>query len=42
MLSFTEGSTLFNGKSEPNYATKGCLNLAIMLGTILIDSNWLI
>ena len=41
-LALRRKSILFYGKSEPNYSTKSCLNFAIMLGTILIDSNWLV
>jgi len=42
ILSFTEESILFYGKSEYNYFTRNCLNLVIMLGTILIDSDLLV
>ena len=53
-LALRRKSVLLYGKPESNYITKRALidynikliaiidNLAIMLGTILIDSNWLV
>jgi hypothetical protein len=38
-LALRRKSILYYGKSEPNYPTERCFNLAVILGTILIGFN---